>query len=155
MLLHMFAVNWASTVQGYESRQNVAKELEGCVFAPYAILLLRPHHAKIRSGQPRLQGDFLEYSEHEEVGDKGFTHVFFNGCLHNFLEPGEALARAAGLLREVRFYHVPRCLSEGGACFVLTRRVVDWSGLSREHPYVLPHPAAEGGRGLPMELVVL
>lgn len=47
------------------------------------------------------QRDFLEYSEGGESDAKGFTHVFFNGCLHNFLEPGEALGKAAELLREV------------------------------------------------------
>lgn len=47
------------------------------------------------------QGDFLEYADAKASEGKGFTHVFFNACLHNFLEPGEALARAAELLREV------------------------------------------------------
>lgn len=29
--------------------------------------------------------------------------MFFNGCLHNFLEPGEALSGAANLLKEVQY----------------------------------------------------
>eukprot|EP00752_Nemacystus_decipiens_P007344 g6570.t1 len=49
-----------------------------------------------------VQADFLDYCEqHGSSGDSDrFSHVFFNGCLHNFLEPGEALAGAALLLKE-------------------------------------------------------
>ncbi|CAM9560545.1 unnamed protein product [Ascophyllum nodosum] len=46
-----------------------------------------------------VQGDFLDYRD-DGGEEAGFTHVFFNCCLHNFLEPGEALATAARLLRE-------------------------------------------------------
>lgn len=46
------------------------------------------------------QVDFLDYCR-DQPSPGEFTHVFFNGCLHNFLEPGEALAGAARLLEEV------------------------------------------------------
>ncbi|CAM9871729.1 unnamed protein product [Ectocarpus sp. 12 AP-2014] len=48
-----------------------------------------------------LKADFLDYcGDHLSSGGEGFSHVFFNGCLHNFLEPGEALSGAAKLLKE-------------------------------------------------------
>ena len=46
------------------------------------------------------QVDFLDYCR-DQPSPGEFTHVFFNGCLHNFLEPGEALVGAARLLKEV------------------------------------------------------
>lgn len=56
------------------------------------------------------QGDFLDFDDQGlPGGGDGYTHVFFNGCLHNFLEPGEALAQAAGLLRNVRDKAKTRC----------------------------------------------
>eukprot|EP00904_Undaria_pinnatifida_P012366 jgi/Undpi1/825/HiC_scaffold_10.g04289.m1 len=46
-----------------------------------------------------VQGDFLDYCR-DQPSPGDFTHVFFNGCLHNFLEPGEALVGAARLLKQ-------------------------------------------------------
>ncbi|CAM9365919.1 unnamed protein product, partial [Hapterophycus canaliculatus] len=52
-------------------------------------------------GATFVQADFLDYcKDHATSCSEGFSHVFFNGCLHNFLEPGEALAGAALLLEK-------------------------------------------------------
>ncbi|CAM9173027.1 unnamed protein product [Ectocarpus sp. 6 AP-2014] len=62
-----------------------------------------PHATFLKNSKTRTpnQADFLDYcGDHLLSGGEGFSHVFFNGCLHNFLEPGEALSDAAKLLKE-------------------------------------------------------